>query len=151
MTQGDDGVPVEEICRKAGISQVTYFNWRRKYAGLLPDEMRRLKALKDVNSRQKMIVADLTLDRETLQDVIRRNVWSALSFVGLHKYQIRPMIMSAQRSPSIMAGALVLPALMSGTADMSQTLSPLTPRTRIRASRTASGSPSGPMRAVPAG
>lgn len=38
LKQGDDGVPVAEICRKAGISQATYFNWRKKYAGLLPDE-----------------------------------------------------------------------------------------------------------------
>ncbi|MCC0055317.1 MAG: IS3 family transposase [Rhodobiaceae bacterium] len=72
LKQGDDGVPVAEICRKAGISQATYFNWKKKYAGLLPDEMRRLKALEDENSRLKKIVADLTLDREMLQDVIRR-------------------------------------------------------------------------------
>ncbi|MBB4145165.1 transposase, partial [Rhizobium rhizoryzae] len=82
LKQGDDGVPVAEICRKAGISQATYFNWRKKYAGLLPDEMRRLKALEDENSRLKKIVAALTLDREMLQDVIRRNVWSALSLQG---------------------------------------------------------------------
>jgi putative transposase len=82
LKQGDDGVPVAEICRKAGISQATYFNWRKKYAGLLPDEMRRLKALEDENSRLKKIVADLTLDREMLQDVIRRNVWSTLSLQG---------------------------------------------------------------------
>ena len=68
LKQGDDGVPVAEICRKAGLSQATYFNWRKKYAGLLPDEMRRLKALEDENSRLKKIVADLTLDREMLQD-----------------------------------------------------------------------------------
>jgi putative transposase len=70
LNQGDDGVPVAEICRKAGISQATYFNWRKKYAGLLPDEMRRLKALED----ERKIVADLTLDREMLQDVIRRKL-----------------------------------------------------------------------------
>ena len=63
-----------EICRKAGISQATYFTWRKKYAGLLPDEMRRLKALEDENARLKKIVADLTLDREMLQDVIRRKL-----------------------------------------------------------------------------
>ena len=74
LKQGDDGVPVAEICRKAGISQATYFNWRKKYAGLLPDEMRRLKALEDENGRLKKIVADLTLDREMLQDVIRRKL-----------------------------------------------------------------------------
>ena len=61
-----------EICRKAGISQATYFNWKKKYDGLLPSEMRRLKQLEDENSKLKKIVADLTLDREMLQDVIRR-------------------------------------------------------------------------------
>ena len=49
-------------------------NWKKKYAGLLPDEMRRLKALEDENGRLKKIVADLTLDREMLQDVIRRKL-----------------------------------------------------------------------------
>ena len=76
LKQGDDGIPVSEICRKAGISQATYFNWRKKYAGVLPSEMRRL--LEHENARLTKIVAGLTLDREMLQDVIRRNVWSAL-------------------------------------------------------------------------
>ena len=66
--------PVAEICRKAGISQATYFSWKKKHAGLLPDEMRRLKQLEDENARLKKIVADLTLDREMLQDVIRRKL-----------------------------------------------------------------------------
>ena len=74
LKQGEEGVPVSEICRKAGISQATYFNWKKKYAGLLPSEMRRLKQLEDENGRLKKIVADLTLDREMLQDVIRRKL-----------------------------------------------------------------------------
>ena len=74
LKQGEEGTPVAEICRKAGISQATYFNWKKKYAGLLPDEMRRLKQLEDENARLKKIVADLTLDREMLQDVIRRKL-----------------------------------------------------------------------------
>ena len=74
IKQGDEGTPVAEICRKAGISQATYFNWKKKYAGLLPTEMKRLKQLEDENSRLKKIVADLTLDREMLQDVIRRKL-----------------------------------------------------------------------------
>lgn len=74
LKQGDDGVPVAEICRKAGISQATYFNWKKKYHGLLPDEMRRLKQLEDENDRLKKIVADLTLDREMLRDVIKRKL-----------------------------------------------------------------------------
>ena len=74
IKQGEEGTPVAEICRKAGISQATYFNWKKKYAGLLPTEMKRLKQLEDENSRLKKIVADLTLDREMLQDVIRRKI-----------------------------------------------------------------------------
>ena len=73
LKQAEEGTPVAEVCRKAGISQATYFNWKKRYGGLLPDEMRRLKALEDENSRLKKIVADLTLDREMLQDVIRRS------------------------------------------------------------------------------
>ena len=74
LKQGNEGVPVAEICRKAGISQATYFNWKKRYNGLLPTEMRRLKQLEDENSKLKRIVADLTLDREMLQDVIRRKL-----------------------------------------------------------------------------
>src|SRR5215210_7755673 len=67
LKQGADGIPVADICRKAGISQATYFNWKKKYDGLLPDEMRRLKQLEDENSKLKKLVADLSLDREMLQ------------------------------------------------------------------------------------
>ena len=74
LKQGEDGVTVAEICRKAGISQATYFNWKKKYAGLLPTEMRRLKALEEENRRLKKIVADLALDKEMLQDVIKRKL-----------------------------------------------------------------------------
>jgi putative transposase len=74
IKQGEEGTPVAEICRKAGISQATYFNWKKKYAGLLPTEMKRLKQLEDENGRLKKIVADLTLDREMLQDIIRRKI-----------------------------------------------------------------------------
>jgi putative transposase len=49
LKQGEEGTPVAEICRKAGISQATSFNWKKQYGGLLPDEMRRLKALEDEN------------------------------------------------------------------------------------------------------
>ena len=73
LNQGHDGVPVAEICRKAGISEATY-SWKKRYDGLLPPEMRRLKQLEDENTKLKKIVADLTLDREMLQDVIRRKL-----------------------------------------------------------------------------
>ena len=74
LKQGDEGTPVAEICRKAGISQATYFNWKKKYDGLLPTEMRRLKQLEDENAKLKRIVADLSLDKEMLQDAIRRKL-----------------------------------------------------------------------------
>jgi putative transposase len=74
LKQGADGTPVADICRKAGISQATYFNWKRKYDGLLPTEMRRLKQLEDENGKLKKLVAELSLDREMLQDVIRRKL-----------------------------------------------------------------------------
>ena len=59
-------MPVGEICRKAGINQATYFNRKKKYAGLLPDEMRGLKQLEDKNSGLKRIMADLSLNRDML-------------------------------------------------------------------------------------
>jgi putative transposase len=65
-------VAVADICRKAGISQATYFSWKEKYDGLLPTEMRRLKQLEEENAKLKKLVADLTLDKEMLQEVIRR-------------------------------------------------------------------------------
>lgn len=74
LKQGTEGMPVAEICRKAGISQATYFNWKKKYDGLLPDEMRRLKQLEDENAKLRKPVADLSLDREMLNDVIRRKI-----------------------------------------------------------------------------
>ncbi len=74
LKQGNDGVPAAEICRKARISPATYFNWKKKYDGLLPTEMRRLKQLEDENGKLKKLVADLSLDKEMLQDVIRRKL-----------------------------------------------------------------------------
>ena len=65
---------VGEVCRKAGISEATFYVWRKKYAGLMPSEMKRLRQLEDENARLKRIVADLSLDKEMLQDVIKRKL-----------------------------------------------------------------------------
>lgn len=72
--QASDGMPVADICRNAGISPATYFNWKRKYDGLLPTEMRRLKQLEDENAKLRKVVADLSPDKEMLQDVLRRKL-----------------------------------------------------------------------------
>jgi putative transposase len=74
LRQAEEGTTVEEVCRKAGISQQTYYRWRKKYGGLMPSEMKRLKQLEEENGRLKRIVADLSLDKEMLQDVIRRKL-----------------------------------------------------------------------------
>jgi putative transposase len=83
LRQAEEGTSVEEVCRKAGISVQTYYRWRKKYGGLMPSEMKRLRQLEEENGRLKRIVADLSLDKEMLQDVIRRNVWFALPLQGL--------------------------------------------------------------------
>jgi putative transposase len=57
LKQGTDGMPIANICRKAGISQATYVNWKKKYDGLLRTEMRRLKQLEDENSKLRKVVA----------------------------------------------------------------------------------------------
>jgi len=74
LKQGADGMPVADICRRAGISPATCFNWKKKYEGLAALEMRRLKQLEDENAKLRKLVADLSLDREMLQDVIRRKM-----------------------------------------------------------------------------
>ena len=74
LRQAEEGTAVAEVCRKAGISEATYYNWRKKYGGLMPSEMKRLKQLEEENAKLKKIVADLSLDKEMLQDVIKRKI-----------------------------------------------------------------------------
>lgn len=74
LKQGADGVPIADICRRAGISQATYFNWKKRYAGMLPPDMRQLKQLEDENGKLRKLVPDLSLDKEMLQDVVRRKL-----------------------------------------------------------------------------
>lgn len=74
LKQAEDGTTVEEVCRKAGISIQTYDRWRSKYGGLMPSEMKRLKQLEEENVRLKRLVANLSLDKEMLQDVIKRKL-----------------------------------------------------------------------------
>lgn len=74
LKQADDGVSVDDTCRKAGISIQTYYRWRQKYGGLMPSEMKRLRLLEEENTRLKRLVANLSLDKEMLQDVIHRKM-----------------------------------------------------------------------------
>ena len=74
LRQAEEGAKVEKVCRKAEISEATFYNWRMKYDGLMPYEMKRLKQLEEENTRLKRIVADLSLDKEMLQDVTKRKL-----------------------------------------------------------------------------
>jgi putative transposase len=74
LRQAEEGAAVTEVCRKAGISEATYYVWRKKFGGLMPSEMKRLKQLEEENGKLKRIVADLALDKEMLQDVIKRKL-----------------------------------------------------------------------------
>jgi putative transposase len=72
LQQAEAGTAVAEICRKMGVAEPTFYRWKRRYAGLGVSEVRRLRQLEDENRRLKQLVADLTLDRAMLQDVLRK-------------------------------------------------------------------------------
>jgi len=74
LRQADSGTPIEEITRKLGIAEATFYRWKTKYAGLGVAEVRRLKQLEDENKRLKHLVADLTLDKQILQDVLSKKL-----------------------------------------------------------------------------
>ncbi len=72
LRQAEAGTAVEEICRKLGISQATFFRWKKQYAGLGLPELRELRQLRDENRKLKGLVADLSLDRTILQEALRK-------------------------------------------------------------------------------
>lgn len=74
LRQAEEGAAIEEVCRKAGISEATFYNWRKKYGGPMPSEMRRLKQLEEENGKLRKLVADLSLDRAMPQDVLAKKL-----------------------------------------------------------------------------
>ncbi len=74
LRQAEAGTPAVEVCRKLGVSEQTFYRWKRRFAGLGIAELRRLRQLEDENRRLKKLVADLTLDRHMLQEVIRKKL-----------------------------------------------------------------------------
>jgi putative transposase len=69
LKQVELGMPVADLIRRLGISEVTYYRWKKQYAGMQSDQVRELKQLQDENSRLKKLVADLSLDKAILQDI----------------------------------------------------------------------------------
>ena len=74
LRQAESGTPVAEIIRRLGISEVTFYRWKKKFAGMGVAEIRRLKQLEDENRRLKQLVADLTLDKQMLQEVLSKKL-----------------------------------------------------------------------------
>lgn len=73
IKQSETGVAVAEVCRKMGISEATFYNWKKKYGGLGVSELRKLKQLEEENRHLKQLVADLSLDKQMLQDVLKKS------------------------------------------------------------------------------
>ena len=72
LQQVGGGVPVGDVCRQVGISEQTFYRWKKEYGGMLPSEARELKQLRDENTKLKRLVADLSLDKVMLQDVLQK-------------------------------------------------------------------------------
>jgi putative transposase len=73
LRQVDSGTAVADVCRQLGVSEATFYVWKKKYAHLGVSELRRLRQLEDENARLKHLVADLTLDKHILTETIRKN------------------------------------------------------------------------------
>ena len=74
LREAEGGEKVTEICRKLGISEQTFYTWKRKYAGMGLSELRELRQLRDENGKLKKLVADLSLDRHMLQEIVRKKL-----------------------------------------------------------------------------
>jgi putative transposase len=72
LKQAELGAPIDEVCRKLGIAEQTFYRWKTKYAGLMPSDVKRLKQLEEENAKLKKLVADLSLDKIMLQEVISK-------------------------------------------------------------------------------
>lgn len=72
LKQAELGVPVVELIRKVGISEQTFYRWKKQYVGLEVDQVRQMKQLQEENTRLKQLVAELSLDKIMLQDVLRK-------------------------------------------------------------------------------
>lgn len=74
LRQHEGGTPAADVCRQLGVSEATFYQWKKKYAHLGVAELRELRQLREENSRLKRLVADLTLDKHILSDVIKKKL-----------------------------------------------------------------------------
>ena len=78
LRQAEVGTPVAEVCRKMGVSEATYYRWKQLYGGLGPSELRKMRQLEEENQKLKRLVADFSLDKAMLQEVLAKkcSAWS---------------------------------------------------------------------------
>jgi putative transposase len=74
LRQAEAGTPVGDVCRKLGISEQTFYRWKAKFAGMDVSELRRLRQLEEENHKLKQLVADLSLDKTMLQEIVRKKL-----------------------------------------------------------------------------
>ena len=74
LRQAESGVAARDVCRQVGISEATFYTWKRRYGGIGVSELRELRQLREENARLKRLVADLSLDKHILQDVLAKKV-----------------------------------------------------------------------------
>jgi len=72
LKEADAGVPIKELCRKYGISDATFYNWRKKYQGMEVAEAKKVKKLEDENARLKKIIGDMAIDIQMLKEVVSK-------------------------------------------------------------------------------
>ena len=72
LKQAETGTPVKEVIRSIGVSEQTFYKWKKKYGGMLPSDLQRLRQLEEENRQLKKLVADLSLDKQMLQDVLSK-------------------------------------------------------------------------------
>lgn len=74
LKQAETGTSVDEVCRKLGVTQATFYNWKKKYGGLGVSDLRKMRQLEEENHQLKKLVADLSLDKQMLQDVLKKKL-----------------------------------------------------------------------------
>jgi putative transposase len=75
LKEGDSGMKIEELCRKHGISNATYYNWKSKFGGMEASDIKRLRELEEENSRLKKMFADLSLENEAMKELFKKKGW----------------------------------------------------------------------------
>lgn len=108
LKEAEAGLMVKEICRKHGISDATYYNWKAKYGGMEASDIKRMKDLKDENRRLKQMFADLSLENRTLKDVIEKKALNAADKRLLVQYLIQQFILSIRAACQALSFSLCL-------------------------------------------